>query len=90
MNTEDPEAPLCFHRAMKFPANHSKFEIKYDKQSERYYTLANPILDSKNTYSRNLLSLISSKNLYEWEVVLDIIDHRDKDAMLEGFQICRF
>ncbi|MBQ8233503.1 MAG: hypothetical protein IJZ34_16495 [Lachnospiraceae bacterium] len=90
VDAENPEAPLKFSRAMEFPANHSKFEIKYDEKSKRYYTLASRILDKEKVGSRNLLSLMSSKDLCKWEVELDVIDRRDRDPMQEGFQYVDF
>lgn len=90
VNTENPEAPLCYQRAMEFPANNSEFEIKYDQKSESYYTLANRILDSENALSRNLLSLMRSRDLYRWEIVHDVIDRRDKNPQEEGFQYVEF
>lgn len=86
VNTKDPEAPLRYVRAMEFPANHSKFEIKYDPESECYYTLASRILDSEHTGCRNLLSLMRSADLVKWEVVRDVIDRRDRDPQQEGYQ----
>lgn len=90
VDAENPEVPLKFSRAMEFPANHSKFEIKYDEESKRYYTLASRILDKEKVGSRNLLSFMSSNDLCKWEVKLDVIDRRDRDPLQEGFQYVDF
>lgn len=90
VNTQDPEAPLGFQRVMEFPANHSKFEIKYDGKSDHYYTLASRILDREHVRSRNLLSLMRSKDLQKWEVVADILDKRESDPKQIGFQYVDF
>lgn len=90
VNTDHPEAPLRYVRAMNFPANHSKFEIKYDEVSGYYYSLASRITDSKNFNSRNLLSLMRSKDLYSWDVLSDVIDRRKQDPQKEGFQYVDF
>ena len=90
VDSTDPEAPLKFIRAMDFPANHSKFEVKYDQKSKRYYTLASRILDKENANSRNLLSLMSSKDLCKWDVVMDVLDRREEDPLKVGFQYVDF
>lgn len=90
VDCSNPEAPLKFVRAMDFPANHSKFEIKYDGVSKRYYTLASRILNSENADSRNLLSLMSSADLCKWEVLADVIDRRNENPLYEGFQYVDF
>lgn len=90
VNTDDPGAPLKFIRCMDFPANHSKFIIKYHEGTRRYYTLASRILNEENSGARNLLSLMSSADLVHWDVVKDVIDMRHEDRSKFGFQYVDF
>lgn len=85
-----PEAPLSFERAMEFPANHSKFEIRYDETSGCYFSVASRILSPENAGSRNLLSLLVSRDLETWAVACDLLDFRDSDPKQVGFQYVDF
>ena len=90
VNTEEHTKPLEFVRMMEFPANHSKFMIKWDEVSGKYYTIASRITDNVLVYSRNLLSFMSSADLVKWDVVCDLVDERDKDPFYIGFQYVDF
>lgn len=89
VNEDDPDAMLSFSHAIDFPANLSKFMIKYDDVSDKYYSVANRRIDSPKT-RRNLLSLLSSSDLISWETVCDLIDRRDEDESKIGFQYVDF
>ena len=89
VRTEDPDLPLVYSHAVAFPGNLSKFMIKYDEISERYYSIVCRRLDEPKTV-RNLLSLISSRDLREWELVTDLHDYRDADPKAIGFQYVDF
>ena len=90
VNTEDPEAPLTYVRQMDFPANYSKFTIKYDSVSGYYYTICTRVWTEEKKNSRNLLSFMRSRDLVSWELVCDIFDYRDADEKLVGFQYVMF
>jgi len=90
VNTDDPEAPLKFVRAMEFPANHAKFTIKYDERTKLYLTIANRLLPEISNRMRTIQSLMYSKDLVKWEVLTDLIDHRHIDPTTEGFQYTDF
>ena len=90
VDAERPEAPLAFERAMEFPANHSKFEIRFDEKSGCYFSVASRILSPENAGSRNLLSLLVSRDLETWEVGCDLLDFRDSDPERTGFQYVDF
>lgn len=90
VDTENPDARLIYRNAIKFPGNHSKFEIKYDEKSGYYYSIIDRILNSDCANSRNLLSLMRSKDTEEWELVCDLIDRRDSDPQKIGFQYVDF
>lgn len=84
INTDNPDAPPEFHKVIHFPGNHSKFMIRYDEQSKKYYSLVSRILDHESRMNRNLLSLISSPDGENWSLVKDIIDFRnEKDVAFQ-------
>ena len=90
VDTEDPEGPLRYERCVEFPANASKFEIRYVPARARYYSIATRILSEETRRSRNLLSLLSSEDLVTWRVERDIYDFRDSDPAKVGFQYVDF
>lgn len=84
----DPEAPLTYDRCIPFPANWSKFMIKYDPVSRKYYSIGCRLLGEEPR--RNLLSLLASDDLDNWYPVTDLLDYRDQDADKIGFQYVDF
>ena len=90
VNTADPEAPLEYQRPMAFPANHSKFEVQLDTESGVYLSIASRIISHEDAYSRNLLSLMYSRDLATWEVACDLLDYRHEDPRMVGFQYVDF
>ncbi|MBR2020678.1 MAG: hypothetical protein IKA05_09810 [Clostridia bacterium] len=89
VNTDDSDAPLEYSHAVEFPANLSKFMIKRDPISGRYYSIACRRIDEPET-KRNLLSLLTSEDLEHWELVCDLIDRREEDPEKIGFQYVDF
>lgn len=75
-----------------FPGGSKKFVIKYDKDSDAYWTLANVIPErfreaypKRNPASfRNVLMLRKSTDLIHWEDVKVILSH--EDVIHHGFQ----
>ncbi len=90
VNTADHDAPLTYSRLIDFEANYSKFMMKYDEISGRYYSVATRIYDQERIRARNLLSLMSSEDLDHWDVVCDLYDYRDQDMAKIGFQYVDF
>ena len=90
VNTEDHDAPLTYARCMNFPANYSKFMIKYDEVSKKYYSVATRVYDREKAGARNLLSLMASADLETWDVVTDLYDLRDEDHKKVGLQYVDF
>ena len=90
VNTEDHDAPLTYARCMNFPANYSKFMIKYDEVSKKYYSVATRLYDREKAGARNLLSLMASADLETWDVVTDLYDLRDEDHKKVGLQYVDF
>lgn len=90
VDEKNPHAPLSYDRLMDFPANLSKFMIKYDEATGRYFSIATRLYDPEIPKARNLLSLMTSKDLVTWEVVCDLYDFRDRDHKLTGLQYVDF
>lgn len=66
---------------IEFPGGATKFTIRYDAESDLYWSLTNhvpPVHADGNAGSiRNTLALISSKDLREWEVRCIVLYHPD-------------
>ena len=90
VNTQDPDAPLTYSHCMPFPAHRSKFMIKQDPVSGRYYSVATRIYDPDKPRARNLLSLLVSEDLTSWQVVTDLFDYTMHDVNEIGFQYVDF
>lgn len=90
VNTKKHDAPLEFNKLIHFEANFSKFMIKYDAVSKRYYSVATRNYDNSQKWVRNLLSLMSSADLEDWEIVCDLMDYRNCDPEKYGFQYVDF
>ena len=90
VDADNPEAPIQYQRAMPFPGNHSKFEVQYDSVSCLYLSIVSRITSHEDAYSRNLLSLICSRNLEKWNLVCDLLDFRHEDPRMVGFQYVDF
>lgn len=90
IDKNDPDAQLTFYRTIPFPAHMSKFMIKYDEVSKKYYSVATRIYNWDNLITRNLLSLLVSNDLYNWEVATDLIDCRHESSEKVGFQYVDF
>ena len=86
---DDPDAPIEYSHAVAFPGNLSKFMIKYDSVSKKYFSIVSRRIDEPKT-ARNLLSLIASSDLTHWELVCDLIDRRHDDPQMVGFQYIDF
>ncbi len=86
VNTDDPDAPLIYSHAVELPGNHSKFTIRQDEKTGRYYAIISRILNRDCAGNRNLLSLMSSQDLVKWDLVCDLIDRRNEDPKMCGFQ----
>lgn len=90
VNTKDPDAPLTYSHSIKMPCNNAKFMIKYDEVSKKYYSIVSRIDCEERAFGRNLLSLMSSTDLENWDTVCDLIDKRDEDMKKIGFQYVDF
>lgn len=90
VDTADPDAPLAYSHMIDFPANESKFMIKFDEKSGKYWSVATRIVDDAHIYARNLLSLMVSDDLEHWRVAKDVYDYLADDPAKVGFQYVDF
>ena len=84
-----PEEKPAFEGLRDIPSTPSKWQIEYDEQSGNYIALVSRMLDDPPT-RRNLMSLISSRDLVSWKVCGDLIDFRHADPKAVGFQYVDF
>jgi len=90
VNENDPDAPLTYSHAIALPGNNSKFMIKKDEVSGKYFTIISRILGEEHKGDRNLLSLMQSDDMEHWDLVCDLLDFRDRDPKQVGFQYVDF
>lgn len=90
VNCCEPDAPLEYSHAIRMPCNNSKFTVKRDEVSGKYYSVVTRIDCEERKFRRNLLSLMSSDDMENWDLVCDLIDKRDEDMEKVGFQYCDF
>ena len=58
-----------------FPSNQSKFVIRYDSKTDRYYSLTS-LPTGNYTHQRNVLGLVESPDLFHWSVVDTVLVER--------------
>jgi hypothetical protein len=72
----DPKTDL-----IDFPGGAKKFTIRYDTQTEKYWSLTNYVLPADRNLSpgsiRNTLALVASPDLRNWEVRCLLLHHSD-------------
>lgn len=90
IDTQNPEAPLKYERLMHFEANLAKFMIHFDKVSNKYYTIASRLYEGSVDSARNLQSLMTSSDLFEWDVACDLYDFTHLDVQKNGLQYVNF
>ena len=90
INTDDPDAPLEYSHAISLPGNHSKFMIKQDPATGKYYTIICRITSPELRQARSLLSLMVSDDARNWKLAADLIDRRECDSHKIGFQYVDF
>lgn len=62
-----------------FPGGGTKFTIRFDEKSKRYWSLANP--QTNPTAKRNRLVLTSSTDLRHWTVVKTVLSDPDQEKI---------
>lgn len=90
VDTAHPEMSLRYSHAIHLDGNLSKFMIKKDEASGYYYSIISRITPDYSIHARNLLSLMRSKDLENWELVTDLLNYRHADPAKVGFQYVDF
>lgn len=90
VNEKDHDAPLEFNSLIQMDTGFSKFMIKYDKVSDKYYSVVSRLYEGGTESSRNLLALMASDDLKNWSLACDILDYRETDPNYVGFQYVDF
>ena len=90
VDTENPEAPLKYDGVIKLEGNHSKFMIKYDERTKKFYTIISRIIDADHANARNLLSLMESEDCENWTLKEDLLNYLHEDKKFVGFQYVDF
>ena len=71
-----------------FPAASKKFTIRFDPQTKRYWSLANPVpkkfQNNQPDHTRNTLALISSNDCRDWRVERSLF--QNPDVKKHGYQ----
>lgn len=80
----NPSAPLEFVEMQHFIGSLSKFTINYDDVSGKYYALVSRATE-KHCCQRNILSLVSTKDLKNWKIERDCLNILD----LNWYQNCQ-
>lgn len=84
------EKRLIYSRLMDFPANFSKFMIKYDAVSGKYYSIVCRLYEGCNNSARNYQTLMSSSDLVAWRDECKLYDLRHMDRNKVGLQYVDF
>lgn len=81
---KNPSAPLEFVRMQHFIGSLSKFTINYDDVSGKYYSLVSRAT-GRHCCQRNILSLVSTRDLKNWKIERDCLNIMD----LNWYQNCQ-
>ena len=88
-----PGTAMEFGKVVDFHGNHSKFSIKYDDKTKRYWTIVSRADEEKPT-RRNELVLMSSHDIDNWTVEKVLLDYEHngwhEDYTKAGFQYVDF
>ena len=92
---KNPEKAQTFNSVIDFIGSHTKFTILYNEDKECYYSLVNrATLKEGAGKQRNILSLVKSRDLKNWELVYDVLNYQDngwyEDAKKTAFQYVDF
>lgn len=74
IDTKHPEKQLEFYKVIDFMGGLTKFSIVFDNETKCYLALINRVIDETKPMSRNILSLMKSKDAVCWEFIRDVVD----------------
>ena len=92
---DNPEKAQIFNSVIDFMGSHTKFSVLYNNDRKCYYSLVNrATLKEGAGKQRNILSLVKSEDLRNWEQVYDVLNYQDngwpEDAKMTAFQYVDF
>ena len=90
VDTSNPEAMLTYHSLIDFNANFSKFMIKRDPITKKYYSVATTLYEGCPNNARDYLTLLVSDDLKSFSTARVLLDHRGEDTEHIGFQYVDF
>ena len=76
---ERPDGPQIFRKVIDFPGGMTKFHIRFDPESGRYWALSNPVTRA-TAHQRNVLALVSSSDVLTWEIESVVLDYSHRDV----------
>ncbi len=86
-DNQNPEAALELDRIVDFEGgSNSKFTLRRDERTGRYYAIVNEVVDERTPGQRNVLSLAVSDDFYHWRIAKRLLDYRDASPKDVGFQ----
>lgn len=91
IDKDEPSKELTFNKVINFNGNNSKFIIRFDNITKKYFTIVNRA-DKESTSKRNKVILMSSWDTIVWkdeELLLDYSDYKE-DYTKVGFQYIDF
>ena len=74
IDSVNPGSAPRFGKVVDFPGNHSKFTIKFDEKTQKYWSITNRSDTGKPT-RRNELILISSEDTENWKTEKVLLDY---------------
>jgi hypothetical protein len=89
IDQNDHDAPLKYSHLISMPTAWSKFMIKKDTVSGKYYSIVTRSGDN-DPHFRNVLSLAVSDDMISWHIVTNLLDYGNCDKMKVGFQYVDF
>ncbi len=91
IDKDEPSKKLSFNKVINFDGNNSKFIIRFDSTTKKYFTIVNRA-DKENTGKRNKVILMSSRDTITWKDEALLLDYSEfkEDYTKVGFQYIDF
>lgn len=91
VDAHDPEKGQRFERFVDMPSgSNSKTHALYDEVSGKYIAIGNICVDQSTPIQRNVLALLVGDSVYDWRVAKVLLDYREDDPAMVGFQYISF